>query len=231
MSQWQEIYTTNTLTSGAARLAVNKFGYNPTVGGSYESVWDGANVYVYIDTPGTATVTSDDTTADDGGTVEVIGLDSNYLFASETLTIGGAAGTQTFARVYRARMVSANTGNSNVGTVTVTVDSKASALIRPTYGQTLMCVYTTPANYRGFLTQIDLGSQKDQEHQVRFVTREIDNGNAWNTKAFITLRGGFLEKGFHAPLLIPPKSDIEIQALAGATSALSASFEMYLQRI
>ena len=230
MTQWQEIYTTNTLTSGAARLAVNKFGYNATLGSTYESVWDGANVYVYIDTPGTATVTSDDSD-DNGSTVEVTGLDDNYLFASETLTVGAGAGTQTFARVYRARLVSANTGNTNQGNVSVTVDSKVSAKINEGYGQTLMCVYTTPANYRGFLTQIDLGSQKDQEHQVRFVSREIDNGNAWNTKAFITLRGGFLEKGFHAPLLIPPKTDIEIQALAGATSAISASFEMYLQKV
>jgi len=228
---FQNIFTTNNPPSGASRLAEHKFGYNPSLAtGQWETVWDGSNIYTYASTPGPATVTSSDSD-DNGGTVQVFGLDENYDTVSEIITIGGSAGTQTFSRVYRARMVSANTGDVNVGDISVTVDSVQVAKIRIGYGQTLMTVFTTPRNYRGFLVQIDLGSQKDAEHEVRFITREIDNGNTWNTRTLITLRGGFMEKSFSAPILILPKTDMEIQAYASNTSALSASFEMYLQRV
>ena len=67
------------------------------------------------------------------------------------------------------------------------------------YGQTLMCVYTIPRNYNAYLMQIDLGSSKDLENEIRFISKEIDNGNVWNTRAFITTRGGFIEKNYVVP--------------------------------
>jgi hypothetical protein len=208
----------------------NKFGYNPTVGGSFETVWDGANTYTYISTPGTAVITSDDTTDDNGGTVRISGLDSDYKLAEETLTIGGSAGTVTWSRVFRAVLINANTGTTNSGTVTVTVDSVAVAKILPANGQTLMAVYTTPADSRAYLVQLDSSSAKDLEHHVKIVTREIDNGNAFNTKAYLTIRGGFSEKNFAAPLVIPPKTDIEVQCKSSATSAVAATFELFLEK-
>lgn len=230
MTNFQNTFTPNAGVSGASRLAEHKFGYNPTVGNSYETIWDGANVYTYAATPGVATVTSDDSD-DNGSTVQVTGLDDNYDIVNETITVGGSAGTQTFSRVYRAKMITANTGDTNQGDVTVTVDSTAVAKITEGFGQTLMCVYTVPRGYRAFLNQIDVGAQKDLEHLTRFITRDIDNGNVWTTKTLITTRGGFLEKNFVSPILIPQKTDIELQGKASATSALSASFELYLQRI
>lgn len=210
---------------------VNKFGYNPTVGGTYETVWDGANVYTYISTPGTATVTSSDTANDNGGTVEILGLDSNYELATETLEIGGSAGTQTWSRVFRAVLKTATTGGVNQGTVTVTVDSKSVAIISAEYGQTLMALYTIPKNYQGYMVQLDIGSKKDLEHEVKVLTKEISNGNVWNTKAFLTARGGFLEKNFAAPLMIPEMTDIEVRAKASATSAVAATFELIIEKM
>lgn len=122
--------------------AVNKFGYNSSVGGSYETIWDGNNTYTYASSAGTATITSTDTASDNGGTVEIQGLDSNYDLATETLTIGGSAGTTSFIRVFRAVMKTATTGNANVGTLSVIISTVTVAQIRPTYGQSLMAIYT-----------------------------------------------------------------------------------------
>ena len=119
---------------------VHKFGLNTAVGTSFETIWDGNNTYTYPSSSGTATATSSDTD-DNTGTVEIQGLDSNYDLASETLTIGGSAGSVNFIRVFRAIMKTANTGNANVGTITITVSSTTVAQIRDGYGQTLMCVY------------------------------------------------------------------------------------------
>ena len=209
---------------------VQKFGYNSSVGTSFETIWDGGGDYTFITSSGTATATSSDTD-DNTGTVKIFGLDSNYDLAEETLTIGGSAGTVSFIRVFRAVMITANTGNANVGTITITVSSTTVAQIRAGYGQSLMCVYTIPRKYNAYLMQIDLGSSKDLENEIRFISKEIDNGNVWNTKAFITTRGGFVEKNYIVPIKFTEKTDLELIAKASATSSISAGFELVLEKV
>jgi len=209
---------------------IQKFGYNSSVGSNFETIWDGSNLYSYPSSAGTATATST-STDDNNGTVEIQGLDSNYDLATETITIGGSASTTSFIRVFRARLIDANTGTSNVGDITITVSSVSVAKIIATYGQTLMCVYTVPRNYKAYLLNIDLGSSKDLENEIIFRTKEIDNGNAWNTKAFLTTRGGLVKKDYLIPVVISAKTDIEIIGKASATSAISAGFELLLEDI
>ena len=211
--------------------AIQKFGYNSSVGTSFETIWDGGGDYTFITSPSTATATSSDTGSDNNGTIEIVGLDSNYDLATETITIGGSASTTSFIRVFRARMINANTGNANVGTITITVSSTTVAQIQPTYGQTLMAIYTVPRFFQAYLVQLDVGSSKDLENEIKFRIKELDNGNSWNTRSFITTRGGFTEKNFHVPEIIPAKTDIEMRAKSSATSSISGGFELFLERI
>lgn len=205
--------------------SVDKFGYNPSVGNLvFETVWDGGAPYVYIASAGVASVASNDSD-DNGGTVEVQGLDANYQPVSETIAIG-STGTQLFYRVFRASMVTANTGDVNQGDVTVTVDSKSAAIISAEYGQTLMALYTIPRGKKGYLVQIDAGASKDLEHEIIF--RQKHNGGVWRTKTFISMRGGFVSKINTIPILIPAETDIEIQAKSSSTSSVSAGFELIL---
>ena len=210
--------------------AIQKFGYNSSVGTSFESITDAGGNYTFITSAGTATATSS-STDDNTGTVEIQGLNSSFDLATEILTIGGSASTTSFIRVFRAKMVNANTGNANVGTITITVSSTNVAQIQPTYGQTLMCVYTIPRKYRGYLVQLDVGSSKDLENEILLRIKEIDNGNAWNTRSFITTRGGFVEKNFHVPEIINAKTDIELRGKASATSSISGGFELILEKV
>jgi len=210
---------------------IQKFGYNSSVGSSFETIWDGGGDYTFITSAGTATATSSDTSSDNNGTVEIQGLNSDFDLATEILTIGGSASTTSFIRVFRAKMVNANTGNANVGTITITVSSTNVAQIQPTYGQTLMCVYSIPRKFRAYLVQLDVGSSKDLENEILLRIKEIDNGNAWNTRSFITTRGGFLEKNFHVPEIIEAKTDIELRAKASATSSISGGFELILEKV
>ena len=209
---------------------IQKFGYNGSVGTSFETIWDGGGDYTFISSAGTATATSSDTD-DNTGTVEIQGLDSNYDLATETLTIGGSASSTSFIRVFRAKMINANTGDANVGTITITVSSTTVAQIQPTYGQTLMSVYTVPRKYQAYLVQMDIGSSKDLENEIILRIKGIDNGNSWNTRSFLTTRGGFVEKNFAVPEIINPKTDIEMRAKSSATSSISAGFELILEKI
>jgi len=220
----QNLQISRGLIRGA--YSVNKFGYNSAVpSNAYETIWDGSNLYTYISSAGTATVTSSDTSSDNGGTVTVYGLDANYDLVQETLTIGGSAGSQSFYRVFRAVLETANTGTSNVGTVTVTVDSTSAAIISPDKGQTLMAIYTIPRGKKGYLVQLDAGSQKDLENEITLVVRN-GSGNVFQTKEFISVRGGFNTKTYTLPVEIDEKYDIEVRAKASSTSAVSAGFEL-----
>jgi hypothetical protein len=146
--------------------AIQKFGYNSSVGTSFETIWDGGGDYTFITSPSTATATSSNTVSDNNGTVEIVGLDSNYDLATETITIGGSASTTSFIRVFRARMINANTGNANVGTITITVSSTTVAQIQPTYGQTLMAVYTVPRFFQAYLTDIEMRAKSSATSSI-----------------------------------------------------------------
>ena len=178
--------------------SVNKFGYNSDVpSNAFETVWDGSNLYTYVSTPGVATVTSTDTTDDNGGTVQVFGLDNNYNLVDETLTIGGAAGSVTFKRVFRAVMLTATTGDTNEGTISVTVDSIAVAKISPGKGQTLMAIYTIPANKRGYLVQLDVGSSKNLENEIQLLVRNGVLEMYGKQNHLLQLEAGFLKRIMH----------------------------------
>ena len=55
---------------------IQKFGYNASVGTSFETVWgNGTGLYQYPTSATTAVATSSNTAADNGGTVHIFGLD------------------------------------------------------------------------------------------------------------------------------------------------------------
>ena len=212
------------LIRGASHI--NKFGYNSNVGSTFETVWDGSNLYTYIGTAGTALVTSSNTSDDNNGTVEIQGLDANYNVQTVTATIGGSATTETFIRVFRVKLLTANTGTSNVGTITITVDSTAAAIISPTKGQTLMAVYTIPAGKKGYLLKLQGNLEKAKESEFQLMARPF--GGAFNIKGKFGSSGDVVNYDYPVPLEFDEKTDIEIQVRAGATTAAGALFDIVL---
>jgi len=209
--------------------AVGQFGYNPDVSTSFETVTSVGGIYVYPTTATTAVATSSNTAADNNGTVLISGLDENYNLASETITIGGAASTTTFIRVFSARMITANTGDANVGTITITVDSKTVATIPVGYGSNLSCIYTVPVNKRAWIVSASIGMSKQKELESKIMVKGINNGNVWNTVGYQSSFSVPVYRKFEIPILVEEKSDIEIRAKADATCAVSASFSLYLE--
>jgi hypothetical protein len=183
-------------------------------------------LYTYIGTAGTALVTSSNTSDDNNGTVEIQGLDANYNVQTVTATIGGSATTETFIRVFRVKMLTANTGTSNVGTITVTVDSTAAAIISPTKGQTLMAVYTIPAGKKGYLLKLQGNLEKAKESEFQLMVKPF--GGAFNIKGKFGSSGDVVNYDYPVPLEFDEKTDIEVQVRAGATTAAGALFDLIL---
>ena len=209
--------------------AIGQFGYNPSVSTSFATIWGGTGLYDYPTTATTAVATSSNSASDDGGTILITGLNASFNQISETITIGGSASTNSFIRVFSARMLTATTGDANAGNITITVDSKTVAYINAGYGSNLSAIYTVPANKRAWVVSASVGMSKQKEIEAKIMTKGINNGNVWNTVGYQTTFAVPLYRKFEIPILIDQKRDIEIRAKADATCAVSGSFSLYLE--
>ena len=207
---------------------INKFGFSTNIGfgGSYHTIWNAGGIYQYPSSATIATVTSDDS-LDNGAVIEVTGLDENYNEVSEDITIGGAAGTQLFLRVYRALIKTAGAGQTtNIGKINITVDSLIAAEILEENGQTLMAVYTVPAGKTGYLMKLKASPDKNTNVLFKLVVKEF--GGAFLTKGLFGTFGVPVTYDYPVPLRFPEKTDIEIQGKAGNTCAAGALFDVIL---
>jgi hypothetical protein len=208
--------------------AYGTFGYNADIGTSFETVWSSGGLYSYPTSATTASVTSSNTGSDNGSTVDLYGLDANWVVQSERVTVGQTS-TKSWLRIFSATLVNANTGNANVGTITVTVNSIAVATILPTYGKSLSCIFTVPANSRAFILSAGIGVSREKEVEAKLMIRGVANGNAYNTIGYQTLFGGNAYQEFPVPILVDQKTDIEIRAKADATTSVSATMSFFIE--
>lgn len=203
---------------------INKFGYNPAVGSTFEAVHDAGGNYAYPATAGVATVAG---ASDAGAVIEVQGLDENYNLAIEDVTVGSSS-TTTFIRVFRARVKTLTSGTVNVGNITITVDGAVRATILAGNGQTLMAVYTVPAGKTAYLLKFQGSIEKQKECEFKIMTRSFNNGGVFNTKAKFGSFGAIANYDYPVPLKIAEKTDIEIVCKAGATTGVGAIFDLIL---
>lgn len=210
---------------------IQKFGYNASVGNTaFETIWENGGLYTYVDSAGTVALTSDDTDNDNGAVVEVQGLDGSYNLLTENVTVGGAASSGEFIRIFRMRLVSmpGSLLPVNQGNLSATVNDTVLARILEEVGQTLMAVYTVPAGKRAYLLSFDIGNSKDAEVEAKVMVRRFENG-VFNTNAYSTLRGTPFRKEYRITEVIDEKNDIEIRAKSSSTASISAGFELLLE--
>lgn len=211
---------------------VNKFGYNTSVGGIYESITDLGT----INLPDTAYVvsivssSSDDTSTGTGArTVEIQGLDANYDLQTVTVTMNGQSAvstTETFIRIFRMRVATAGSVNINVGNITASLNSVNTARIVADQGQTLMATYTIPNNHTGYLVKFQGSLSKNQEANFRLLSRP--SGNGWNVKGVWGTFAESVNYDYPVPLKFDAKTDLIVEGKAGATSEMGAIFDLIL---
>lgn len=222
---WDEAWELN-VSRGKVRGAFHiiKFGENLDVDGELETVWDVGGLYTYLTSAGVLTVTSndgDDSASGTGArTVTVEGLDADYNQVSETLTVGGGAGSVEFYRVFRAFVASSGSTGTNEGTITVAQGATTLAQIRtvgtPTstgLGQTFMSIYTVPAGYTGFIYQFDVSTAKSDGNIFLVKRGHTDNGT-WRSQDIIHANVNSIERNYKFPLKIEEKNDIEVRAVS-----------------
>ena len=207
---------------------INKFGFRDTIANSWQTIWDKAADYAYY-AAATVTAVADNAgqgTTDDGGTVEVQGLDENYAPVTETLTIGGAASVAQFSRVFRARMVTANTGITNQDEIRIKNGVNDVAVIIAGAGQTLMSLYTIPAGKTGYLMKLQGSIDANNDALFRLYARPF--GGAFNVRGQFGVFASGFNYDYPVPLRFEEKTDIEIKGLSQNGVGGGAIFDIIL---
>ena len=224
---------------------IEKFGMNTDVDANKETIWDGGGIYSYISAPETVAVTSslpsqDNSTGTGARTIEIQGLNADYEVITETLTVGGAAGAETFIRVFRAKIVTAGSNGVNEGTISITSSGTSTILAQigvdgsggnaAGRGQTFMALYTVPAGKTAYLTQWTVGAGKQNTDAVAFILcRPFDGNGAWNSKDIITVSATTYSKDYKIPLKFDEKTDVEVRAYSTTNNSLvSSTFNLIL---
>lgn len=220
------------------------FGYNPDVDTSEETVWPNGGT---INLPAAALAmkvsseNANDTAAGTGArTVLIEGLDANYNYVSETVTLNGQTAVTTttlFLRINHMTVMTAgsgntNAGNINIGTGVVTSGTPATMynLIYVGLNSTTTGAYTIPAGYTAYMYQ-GLFSAGQASGTTAVTGRLLGTGtnNISYTEAVVTLNNGAADYRFEIPLAIPEKTTLEARAIgAAANNACSSMFILCL---
>jgi hypothetical protein len=219
------------------------FGYNASVGTSVEDVCETSSV---INLPATAVAMEVIGGANDviGGTginkVRIAGLDGNFVKQTEVVTMNGAAAvalTKTFIRVNS--FVSVLTGTLNGAHANVLLRGSGAGVtysqISLGYNSSAQCLFTIPANYKGFLLGWSGSVAAKDARVILRMKRDRYSGSlttVFHTYDIMVGTSGGIQKAFQLPITLPPKCDVKISAqalLAGAEAA--ANFELFYEEL
>ncbi len=220
----------------ATVFSINKFGHNPSVAATLETIWGGSGLYPYMDAADQLQVLSDDDEDGGGGatgalTIELFGLDANYNPVSETITLDGTTPkttTKSYLRIFRAIIRTAGSTGWNIGTITIRDQdtSTTRALIEPFFNQTLMATWTVPAGYSAYITSWYLGTVSNKNTELTLFIRPF--GEVFQAKRHIHIIQSTYNRKLDYPEPATEKSEIEIRGMAsGGGGDVSVGFSAW----
>jgi len=213
--------------------SIFKYGRNSDVGTSEETIWDGGGVYSYPTQSTTMSVASS-SASDTDQVITVQGLDEDYNLLTQTASLSGTTPQQLatpYIRVFRCFYTSGSevVGDINVGSGDFSsgVPANLYAKISQGEGQTLMAIYTVPANFTLYIYQGHIGSGTEQLN--KFISARLKfrlfNTSQFRTASRLEIQNQAVEFDFGVPQIMPEKTDIEVSALSSSGSnAISADF-------
>jgi hypothetical protein len=214
-----------------------KFGFNPLVVDSLETVWAQGGLYTYLSSASTLYISSSSTDDDVAGTgartATVSGLDANYNEVSVTVDLDGQTGVQlgdagNWIRVNRIIVDTAGSSGQNAGVIYVGdeaspssgVPSNKYATVAIGDNQTLMALWTVPAGYTAYLheTHITVATEANNKYGIVSVVARPEGGVFNIQDKFTTVLDTVTQK-YNFPLKLEEKTDIEVRAIGSSSNA------------
>ena len=216
---------------GQGNSHVHKFGSNLALGGTEESIWSAGGLYPWASLATAQTIYAISTDGGDTGTLEIQGLDENYAIQTTTVTLTGltavdtSGDSTTFLRIFRMQYT-----GTNAGTITARVTSGTGtvvAQIDPGVAQTLMAVYTVPAQTTAFMLNYTVGTGKGDDAHLKLFARE--SGSSFQIKNEMKSYQSTDTHNFPIPLRFEEKTDIDFRATSSsANSDCIVNFDLIL---
>jgi len=202
--------------------AVNIFGFNRDVNGSFETVWNDGNAYAFPTTALTMTVVS--SSASDTMSVLVSGLDANYDQISETVTLTGTVAVTLSTQFYRINSAVILAGN-NVGNITIANAGVTYAFIEAGTGATQACLFTVPNGYDLYLFRITANSATATGSQFLTIRNALRTSTGRELKvAEATFAESQVNYDRQIPFKIAEKTDFQFEAKSSASTNQIAIF-------
>jgi hypothetical protein len=221
-----------------ASAYIHKFGSNSEISNQValnkqQTIWDGLTEYTFPDDAGEnmEVVSSDGT---DNQNIVIQGLDENFMEKTWTGNLTGINPVPigVWSRVFRAY----NDDSSDfAGNITINEVGGATDYLKIIDGnnQTLMCIYTIPADKIGYLTKYSLSAQKPSSSSINFTaqirTREF--GKVFRVREIVSFGTDHdTQRSLDFPTRLQPKTDIifNIVDSDGNNGAVNADFDIAL---
>ena len=234
--------------------SVNKFGHNASADAG-DDIWGADGVYGFYPTAAVAVDIKSSIDSDNGATatgaiqVLVQGLTTDWVFATETITIDGTAAvemTTPFIRLFRAFVFEAGSNNTNNGNLTVYPRANGSGVttanvgiyIGAGEGQTQQAIYTIPDGKTGYFLKGYVALNNDdkggEDGTFQWLMRANNGVNgAWLVKGevgLVNIGSSHWTYEYGIPVgAIPERTDIRIRLSAESDQMSTvAGFDLLL---
>jgi hypothetical protein len=215
--------------------SLHKWGYNASsANGTFETVQDGGGTETLLET--NAITVIDSTSASD--TAKTVRIEGHYLTADDDLVfvVQSAALTGTTAvtlstPLARCSRMFISSGADAVGTITVNAGEGGTTYNQIVAGSSTSEKAATSISYRDYLIVTGFGASilGNNSAAVRFRADLKIPGQPWRPQARWSLKGDttdYDQDTSATPFIIPPNSDIRIQASASsAGTSITAHFD------
>lgn len=207
---------------------VRQFGHNADVGADWETIAHGGGLAYYPTSALTLRVKSDDVD-DDGApagtgahTVWLNGLDANWNYQSETVTMNGTnavATTKSYIRMLKMIVVTAGTTGYNEGIICCRDNTDANIMmcIAPGENESHSALYSVPSGNVVYITGWYGSEASNKGSDIALWVREF--GGLWLMRRDMVVLDTNFVIPMDVPLCFTEKTDIEMRArgiLAGA---------------
>lgn len=225
----------------SASSFIRQFGSNESVSSSVsnanpETVWFGSSAYVFPPDAGTG-VQIHSTNNADNQQVIIEGLDENFLIKTWTGNLNGTGHVNVNGNWTRFFGGYNNDSVSIAGVVNLHASGNTSIeylKINDGDNQSLMAIYTIPANYTGYLVSYEMSAHNSQSssdigYSVKIKTREF--GKTFRTQATDSFgTSDSLQKNLTFPIKLLPKTDIKFDVVSanGNNGSVDVEFDIAL---
>ena len=234
--------------------SLHKFGRNPTVGTSFETIWEYGGTETYPTTNAIDTLSSSSTSDTavvvriEGHTVSGTGADSQFTFVIQTATVNGQNKVTLGTPLARVSRVSVSSGTL-VGDLYVYEDDTLVGGVPQTAANVHMNVLGSSGNQQSFKAATTFSNT---DYFICTGGWASLNRNGGNVSADLELQvrtaggvfrpaGARLSLGnqsnstvvvsFDPFVIVPRNADIRVQGVASASAELHAQFQGYLAQV